>query len=276
MPKISLRAAARAMNRARKHPSGGHQGRKPGAISRTKPRCPCGKMTLQRAQARGRSPEHRPGCQFYPLEDFGSPSRIRKSPRRMVGVARGPKAIPVTVGTRPPGGEPEGPAAVLPELPREAPIEATHQVLEPSVGPKASAPGGDVLAARPVTPATLPRETLLAVGGTPGAVSVASGSPPLGSAEVVEVYKEVQPYGGSQGFASQLVTACREKDPSCTPTQVAEVVRSHHADIRGAGDVFAWILGQVPRFFEGGYQRPGDARREILEGQIRLLRRLQK
>ena len=77
----------------------------------------------------------------------------------------------------------------------------------------------------PVPPAT---ETSVAVGGTPGAVSGASGSPPLLSAEVVEVYKEVQPYGGSQDFASQLVTACREKDPSCTLTQVAEVVRSHY------------------------------------------------
>ena len=136
MPKISLRAAARALNRARKHASGGHQGRKPGAISRTKPRCPCGKMTLQRAQARGRSPEHRPGCQFYPLEDFGSPSpRIRKSPRRTVygvGVARGTEAPPVAVATRLPGGEPEGPPAVLPEVPGEGPTETTHQVLEPS------------------------------------------------------------------------------------------------------------------------------------------------
>jgi len=73
MPKISLRAAARALNRARKHASGGHQGRKPGAISRTKPRCPCGKMTLQRAQARGRSPEHRPGCPVLPPGRFWLP-----------------------------------------------------------------------------------------------------------------------------------------------------------------------------------------------------------
>ena len=101
-------------------------------------------------------------------------------------------------------------------------------------------------------------------------------SPPLVSAEVVELYKEVQPYGGSQDFASQLVTACREKDPSCTPTQVLEVVRSHPADIRGADNAIAWIYWQVPRFFEAGYQRPGDPRRETLEGQIRILRRLQK
>ena len=70
MPKISLRAAARAMNRARKHASGGHQGRKPGAISRTKPRCPCGKMTLKRAQARGHSSDHRIDCSFYPVKDL--------------------------------------------------------------------------------------------------------------------------------------------------------------------------------------------------------------
>ena len=61
-----------------------------------------------------------------------------------------------------------------------------------------------------------------------------------------------------EGIASQLVTACRKKDPLCTLAQVAEVVRSHHADIRGADNAIAWILGQVPRFFEGGYQRPGD------------------
>ena len=182
----------------------------------------------------------------------------------------------MAVATRPPGGEPEGPAAVLPEVPGEVPTETTHQVLEPSAGPKALALGGDLLEARPVTPATLPRKTSVAVGGTPGAVSGASGSPPLVSAEVVEVYKEVQPYGGSQDFASQLMTACREKDPSCTPTQVAEVVRSHYADIRGADNAIAWILGQVPRFFEGGYQRPGELQRETLEDQIRVLRRLQK
>ena len=125
----------------------------------------------------------------------------------------------------------------------------------------------------PVPPAT---ETSVVVGGTPGAVSGASGSPPLVSAEVVEVYKEVEPYGGSRDFASQLMTACREKDPSCTPTQVAEVVWSHYADIRGADNAIAWILGQVPRFFVGGYQRPGDAPREFLEGHIRVLHRLQK
>ena len=116
----------------------------------------------------------------------------------------------------------------------------------------------------------------MTLGGTPGAVSVASASPPLVSAEVAEVYKEVQPYGGGQDFASQLVMACRKKDSLCMPTQVAEVVRSHYADIRGADNAIAWILGQVPRFFEGGFQRPGEPRRETLEDQIRVLRRLQK
>jgi hypothetical protein len=31
----------------------------------TKPRCPCGAMTLARAQARGRGQGHRPGCPFH-------------------------------------------------------------------------------------------------------------------------------------------------------------------------------------------------------------------
>jgi len=29
------------------------------------PRCPCGSMTLKRAQARGKSSEHDPSCPFY-------------------------------------------------------------------------------------------------------------------------------------------------------------------------------------------------------------------
>ncbi len=29
-------------------------------------RCPCGVMTLKRAQARGRTYEHDPSCSFYP------------------------------------------------------------------------------------------------------------------------------------------------------------------------------------------------------------------
>ena len=179
------------------------------------------------------------------------------------GVEMGTEAAPVAaVGAGHSGDEPERPAEVVPE--------------PPSTGPAASAPGGEARPAPPANSAADCQGTSVAVGGTPGEASVASGSPPLVSAEVLEVYQEVQPYGGSQDFASGLVTACRKGDPLCSPTQVAEVVRSHHADIRDADNAIAWILGQVPRFFEGGYQRPGEARRENLEGQIRVLRRLQK
>jgi hypothetical protein len=60
-----LSDAARSMSRARKNPSGGRQGRKPGAFSHDNPRCSCFEMTLKRALARGRSREHQPFCPFY-------------------------------------------------------------------------------------------------------------------------------------------------------------------------------------------------------------------
>jgi hypothetical protein len=59
MPHRLISEAARRMNRARKittnagRPRSGSQ------------RCPCGVMTLKRAQARGRTYEHDPSCAFY-------------------------------------------------------------------------------------------------------------------------------------------------------------------------------------------------------------------
>ncbi|HJT87750.1 MAG TPA: hypothetical protein VJ732_07830 [Bryobacteraceae bacterium] len=50
--------AARAMNAARKTHAGGRP------RSRA-PRCKCGVMTLARAQARGKSREHKPYCTYY-------------------------------------------------------------------------------------------------------------------------------------------------------------------------------------------------------------------
>ena len=35
-------------------------------------RCPCGAMTLKRAEARGRTWEHEPGCSFHPGAERGS------------------------------------------------------------------------------------------------------------------------------------------------------------------------------------------------------------
>jgi hypothetical protein len=39
-------------------------GRMGGRPRTNAPRCPCGAMTLKRAQSRGRTAEHRPGCEF--------------------------------------------------------------------------------------------------------------------------------------------------------------------------------------------------------------------
>jgi hypothetical protein len=52
--------AARALQALRKTRKGGRK-----RIT-TVPRCPCGVMTLRRAQARGKSSEHGPSCAFYP------------------------------------------------------------------------------------------------------------------------------------------------------------------------------------------------------------------
>jgi hypothetical protein len=41
-------------------------GKSTGAPRSKKRRCPCGVMTLKRAQARGRTYEHDPSCTFYP------------------------------------------------------------------------------------------------------------------------------------------------------------------------------------------------------------------
>jgi len=49
---------ARRMNAARKTYAGG----RPRSDAQ---RCPCGSMTLKRAQARGKSSEHDPPCPFY-------------------------------------------------------------------------------------------------------------------------------------------------------------------------------------------------------------------
>ena len=54
---------ARRMNAARKTYAAG-PGRPRGSVSDA-PRCPCGSMTLKRAEARGRSSEHDPSCPFY-------------------------------------------------------------------------------------------------------------------------------------------------------------------------------------------------------------------
>ena len=62
MPSKLLSEAARAMNKARKVKSGGHNGGRPLSTSA---RCPCQAMTLKRAQARGKSSEHDPSCSFY-------------------------------------------------------------------------------------------------------------------------------------------------------------------------------------------------------------------
>jgi hypothetical protein len=40
-------------------------GRKGGRPRSDAPRCPCGTMTLNRAQARGKSGEHDPSCDWY-------------------------------------------------------------------------------------------------------------------------------------------------------------------------------------------------------------------
>jgi hypothetical protein len=61
MPNL-LSEAARRMNAARKTRSGGHAGGRPRSNAK---RCPCGAMTLKRAQARGRTYEHDPSCPFY-------------------------------------------------------------------------------------------------------------------------------------------------------------------------------------------------------------------
>jgi hypothetical protein len=50
--------AARTLNRARKNPAGGRPRSDAG-------RCPCAAMTLRRAEARGKSAEHDPGCPFF-------------------------------------------------------------------------------------------------------------------------------------------------------------------------------------------------------------------
>jgi hypothetical protein len=52
--------AARALQALRKNRAGGRP-------RSTKKRCPCGVMTLKRAQARGREPAHEPGCDFAPI-----------------------------------------------------------------------------------------------------------------------------------------------------------------------------------------------------------------
>jgi hypothetical protein len=59
MPRNLLAEAARAMNAARKNTTNAGRPRS------SKPRCPCGAMTLKRAKARGLSSEHDPSCSFY-------------------------------------------------------------------------------------------------------------------------------------------------------------------------------------------------------------------
>lgn len=44
-------------------------GNGPGRPRKSK-RCPCGIMTLKRAQARGRGKEHQPNCDFAPIADL--------------------------------------------------------------------------------------------------------------------------------------------------------------------------------------------------------------
>ena len=56
--KISTSDAARALQSMRKTRGGGRP-------RSTAPRCPCGAMTLKRAEARGKSGEHDPSCEWY-------------------------------------------------------------------------------------------------------------------------------------------------------------------------------------------------------------------
>ena len=53
------------------------------AIHPGKPRCPCGAMTLKRAQARadksGKGLGHKPECSFYRRRRLDGPKRIRQS-----------------------------------------------------------------------------------------------------------------------------------------------------------------------------------------------------
>jgi len=58
MPSKLISESARQMNRARKTFAGG----RPRSDAR---RCPCGVMTLKRAEARGKSSEHDLGCSFH-------------------------------------------------------------------------------------------------------------------------------------------------------------------------------------------------------------------
>jgi hypothetical protein len=61
-PTKAASAAARALAALRKTKSGGRNGGRPRSDA---PRCACGMMTLKRAEARGKSSEHDPACEWY-------------------------------------------------------------------------------------------------------------------------------------------------------------------------------------------------------------------
>jgi len=81
-------------------------------------------------------------------------------------------------------------------------------------------------------------------------------------AEVAEVRKALEPYHGAATAAAPLLAACRQKDPHCMPWQIAEVLRSRHRETVNHRNPEMWVKLYVPKFFEGGYQPPGDARRK--------------
>lgn len=67
-PKCNYQIPARAVVTAAARINGKRAARA-GASGRPRsdvPRCGCGAMTLTRAQARGRSSEHQPGCEWHP------------------------------------------------------------------------------------------------------------------------------------------------------------------------------------------------------------------
>ena len=58
-----------------------------------KPKCPCGRMTLKRAEARGRTWEHEAGCKFHPMTDVAVSADTKRT-NGDKSVADRPQAMP--------------------------------------------------------------------------------------------------------------------------------------------------------------------------------------
>jgi hypothetical protein len=233
----------------------------PGAGRPAGPMMPCGwgcGQLMRAGQVRGhfRDCPKRPGRPGATASS-GSPHDLGASPHppaaAMPGVTwsadepSGPQAVVVPELAPPLGGAAKPSSSELNDDERR---ERSEQPVGTAAFPEALG-----------VPAGPPREPPAPVAARRVPVPVSADGDPLVAAEEAEVRKALEPYGAA-AIAARLLAACRKQDPGCTPAQITEVLQSRHTETLQADHPSSWISLYVPRFFQGGYQPPGDRRRK--------------